>query len=128
MSNSAITICGNHITVLVVGEDGAMPISTIKNQRLPLWSLAFKTADNAPYNLTGVTYTSATLFDVITNGDYGLLTGVFATVSAALGTATFAPSASDVSYPGSFLVEAVLTTGGLPAYFRFPITVLQSFT
>lgn len=129
MSTSAIVICGNHITVAVAGEDHAMTISIVQGQRLPAWSLTFKTVDNAAYSLTGVTYTSATLFDPLAMkaGNGTTMTGTFATVSAAAGTATFSPSAADVAEFGEFELEALLTTGGLPAYFRFHVSILPRF-
>lgn len=129
MGNSAIVYTGNHISIVVAGEDQAMGIVAIQGQRLPIWSLTFKTADNAAYNLTGVTYTSAVLFDTqaVGAGTGQATTGTFATVTAASGTATFSPSAADVTVPGEYIMEALLTTTALPAYFRWPVTILPRF-
>lgn len=129
MSTSAILTTGNHIAVLVAGEESSMPISVVQGQQGPIWSLTFKTADNNAFDLTGVTYTSAVLFDqqAIAAGTGLTLTGSFSTVSAANGTATFSPSAADVGTPGTFTFEAKITKSTLPHYFRCPVTILPRY-
>lgn len=128
MSTSAVLILGNTTAVLVLGEDGPI-ISVIQGQTGPLWSLTFKNADNSAFSLTGAAYTSGYLFDrsAVLAGVGLLLTGTYATVSAALGTATFAPSAADVGTPGEYVFETLITTATLKYFFRTPVTIAERY-
>lgn len=129
MSTSAILTLNNTISVMVLGEDSGMAISVVQGQTGPLWALTFKSADNSAFDLTGVTYTSAVLFDRqrVAAGTGIAVAGVFATVTAASGTATFAPNAADVAVPGEYIFEILLTKTALTHYFRTPVTILARY-
>jgi len=129
MSTSAILTLGNTISVMVHGEDSGMAITVVQGQTGPLWDLTFKKADNSAFDLTGVTYTSAVLFDRqrIAAGTGLATAGAFVTVSASAGTATFAPAAADVAVPGEYIFEILITKSSLAHYFRTPVTVLERY-
>lgn len=128
MSTTAILTAGNHITVLVLGEEGALPISVVAGQTGPAWSLTFKTADNAAFDLTAATYTSAVLYDrQVTTSGGTVVAGALATVSAANGTATFTPSAADTAIAGEFTFEVKITKGGLVHFFRCPVSISERY-
>ena len=128
MSTTAILTCGNHISVLVAGEEGALPISVVQGQTGPAWSLTFKTADNAAFDLTAAVFTSGVLFDqqVVQTGGLALA-GTFATVSAANGTATFTPNTADTALKGSYTLEVKITKGGLVHFFRCPVEIVERY-
>lgn len=119
----------NTLAVLVLGEEVGMPISIVAGQTGPLWSLTFKNADNSAFDLTGVTYTSAVLFDRLALGAGNGITvsGAFATVSTSAGTATFAPATTDVAGPGEFIFEIKITKSSLPHFFRTPVTIAERY-
>ncbi len=125
----AVLTLGNTIAVLVLGEEVGMPIVIVQGQTGPLWQLTFRNADNSLFNLTGVAYTSGTLFDrqAIGAGPGAVVSGSFATVSAAAGTATFGPATNDSQSAGEFVFEVKLTLSALIYKFRTPVTILEAY-
>lgn len=125
----AVLTLNNTIAVLVLGEEVGQLITVIQGQTGPLWQLTFRNADNSLFNLTSVAYTSATLFDrqAMGPGVGAVVAGAFATVSAALGTATFAPATGDTANVGEFTFEILITLSALKYYFRTPVTILERY-
>lgn len=128
MSVTAILKLGNHIAVLVLGEEAGLAIEVVQGQTAA-WNLTFKLADNSAFDLTGAAYTAAAMFDTqaVGSGTGTTAAGTFATVSAAAGTATFSPAAADVTLGGRYVFEVKITKATLTYFFRTPVTILERY-
>lgn len=92
-------------------------------QTRPSWVVTYLRADNTAVDLTGATYTGL-LYDPRTSTRITLSPSNYSTTNATAGIFTYAPQSSDISSPGAFWWQTIITISSQTYYVLLPYQIL----